>query len=69
MSFAFQGFARSKTGASFKTVVADESRATALPVYRTRAESATEPELLGAGPGSDSTLIFKRNSNLQTRDI
>jgi hypothetical protein len=50
-------------------VVADESQATALPVYRTRAESATEPELLGAGPGSDPTLIFKRNSNLQTRAI
>jgi hypothetical protein len=57
------------TGMRFKDVIAEASNATAFLVYRSRAGSATEPELLGAGPGSDSTLIFKRNSNLQTRDI
>jgi hypothetical protein len=69
VNFAFQGFARSKTGARFKTMVADESQATTLPVYRTRAESATEPELHSAEPGSEPTLIFRCNLILQTRDI
>jgi hypothetical protein len=69
VSFAFQSLARSKTGATLKDAIAEGSRATALPVDRTRAGSATESELLGTEPGSEPTLIFRCNSNLQTRDI
>jgi hypothetical protein len=57
------------TGVGFKDVIAEASHATAFPVYRSRARSATGPGLFGAEPGSEPTLIFRCNSNLQTRDI
>ena len=69
VSFAFQSLARSMTGMSFKDVIAEVSHATAFPVYRFRARSATVSELRSAEPGSEPTLIFRCNSNLQTRDI
>ena len=69
VSVAFQGLARSMTGATLKDVIAQGSRATALPVDRTRAGSVTESELLGAEPCSEPALIFRCNPNLQTRDI
>jgi hypothetical protein len=52
------------TGISFKDVIAVASNATAFPLYRSRAGSATGSELLDAEPGSEPTLIFRCNSNL-----
>jgi hypothetical protein len=65
----FQSLARSTTRVALKGVVAEMSQATVLPVYRARAGSATESELRGAESGSESTLIFRCNLTLQTRDI
>jgi hypothetical protein len=69
VSFVFQSLARSTIRVALKGVVAEVSQATVLPVYRTRAGTAAESELLGAEPSSEPTLIFRCNPNLQTRDI
>jgi hypothetical protein len=69
VSSPFQSLARSMTGMNFKDVIAEAYHATALFVYRFRARSATGSELHSAEPGSEPTLIFRRNSNFRTRDI
>ena len=69
MSFVFQSLARKTTRVALKGVVDEGSQAMVLPVYRTRAGTATESERRCAEPGSEPTLIFRCNLILQTRDI